>query len=434
VARSSRRASSAPPPPAPPSFAARLTAYRPSVAAALTALVVVTALFSVDAVRDAISNDQSPDADLVLPIGYVVLGPISSILDTLTLLTVPQHIAFVLLALVGYTAYRVNLWRTRRSTIVRDVLGAVGVVAGIVVTYAAVALLPRPMARLEALRSDVLVADFHMHTQYSHDGRDGWTAEKARAWERASGADVAYITDHRTFEGADDAYTNNPATAGAGTTLLHGIEAIYLGEHVNILGAGKLYRGLLTPDLRDVDETAMAMFSTMQNFEPIVVETIPGNLENVAPAGPSGGMRAIELIDGAPRGLTQTRREREQILTLAARHRMALVSGSDNHGYGRAAAGWTLLRVEGWRTLSADSLSRMIELVIRAAGNEATRVIERRIGETPGAFALFAPVVVPWRMLTTLTIPERVSWIVWIWAVALGLRFVRQRKGGSPAS
>jgi hypothetical protein len=400
----------------------------------LTALVILTAVFAVDPVRDAISNDQSSDAQLVLPLGYVVLGPLSSVLDTLTLLTVPQHIAFVLWALVGYTVYRVNYWRTRRSTIVRDVLGAVGVVAGIVVTYAAVALLPRPMARLEAVRTDVLVADFHMHTQYSHDGRKGWTPEKARAWERASGANAAYISDHRTFEGADEGRVNNPATAGGGTMLLHAIEAIYLGEHVNILGAGTLYRGLLTPDLRDVDETAMAMFGTMQNFEPIIIETIPGKLDRVVPARPGGGMHAIELIDGAPRGLTQTRREREQILMLAARHRLALVSGSDNHGYGRAAAGWTLLRVEGWQTLSADSLSRMIERVIRVAGNEGTRVIERRIGETPGAFALFTPIVVPWRMLTTLTMPERVSWIVWIWAVALGLRFVRQRKGATPAS
>jgi hypothetical protein len=403
------------------------------VPAVLTALVIVSALFSVDAVRDAISNDRSPDARLALPIGYVVLGPLSSVLDTLTLLTVPQHIVFVLLLLIGYPIYRVIAWRRRRPTIVRELAGAVGLLGGIFVVYAAVALMPRPMARLETLRTDVLVVDFHMHTQYSHDGRDGWTAEKAREWERASGANAAYISDHRTFEGADEGRANNPATAAGGTMLLHAIEAFYLGEHVNILGAGTLYRNLLTPDLREVDETALAMFGTMQNFEPIIIETIPGKLERVQPAGPQGGMHAIELVDGAPRGLTQTRREREQILALAARHRMALVSGSDNHGYGRAAAGWTLLRIEGWQTLSADSLARKIELVIRAAGNEATRVIERRVGETPGAFAIFAPIVVPWRMLTTLTLQERVAWIVWIWALTLGIRFVRQRDS-APAS
>jgi hypothetical protein len=71
-------------------------------------------------------------------------------------------------------------------------------------------IMPRPMAGLEAT-TDIIVVDFHAHTKFSHDGRPDWKPEDVRAWHRAAGFDVAYVTDHRTFEGARDAWANNPA-------------------------------------------------------------------------------------------------------------------------------------------------------------------------------------------------------------------------------
>src|SRR5437764_10613241 len=52
---------------------------------------------------------------------------------------------------------------------------------------------------------------------------------------------------------------------------------------------------------------------------------------------------------------------RQRIVHIADSLNLALVTGSDNHGWGRAAPGWTLMRIPGWRGMSTDSLSRRIE-------------------------------------------------------------------------
>jgi hypothetical protein len=170
----------------------------------------------------------------------------------------------------------------------------------------------------------------------------------------------------------------------------------------------------------------------LQNAAPVIIETVPGNLSRVPnPADSGGGVAAIEIVDGAPRGLSQTRRERARIIHIADSLNLAIVTGTDNHGWGRTAPAWTLLRVPGWRGMDTDSLSRRIEDVLRGARREATRTVERVVadGTTPISLALAGPFVA-WRMLTTLGPDERVMWLVWTWglvAVVRGLRRYRIR-------
>ena len=101
------------------------------------------------------------------------------------------------------------------------------------------------MASLTVSDETVLAADFHSHTNASHDARGGWTDDDVRDWHRDAGYDVAYITDHRSFAGAERGVASNPPEAGQGTMLLQGIEAMFHGEHVNVLNAGRRYNGLL---------------------------------------------------------------------------------------------------------------------------------------------------------------------------------------------
>jgi hypothetical protein len=284
------------------------------------------------------------------------------------------------------------------------------------------------MAALAADSPDVIVTvDFHSHTRYSHDGRPGWDPADVRAWHRSAGFDAAYISDHRTVQGAELGIVDNPSEAGQGTMLLQALEAVWRGEHVNILGANRFYKGLTTADVRDVDEQALALASLIGNREPIVIETLPGKLDKIVPAGGPGtaGIRAIELVDGSPRGLDQTRIMRSRIVHLADSLNLALVAGSDNHGWGRTAPGWTLLIVPGWRGMRTDSLAFSIERSLRL-GREATRVVERRVaGELNGGNALELTLTLPiitWSMLTTLSLDERIMWALWVWVVVLALR------------
>jgi len=387
----------------------------------ITLLVIVSAVFVVDPIRDAVTLESVGEAGLGLTAGYLAIAPISSVLDTLTLLTVGQHIAIALWVIGLFVFSRVRRARSSEVLLWRESLAAIGLFAGILIAYALAALAPRPMAGLTTSDATVIAIDFHSHTKYSHDGRRGWDEEDVRAWHRAAGYDVAYITDHATFEGAERGIAGNPAQAGEGTVLLQGLEAFDRGEHVNILSAGRRYRGLTTPDLKDVDDQALAMADLIPGTSPLLVETIPGNLSkfsskaNAAPA-----VDAIEIVDGSPRGLSQTRRERARIVHLADSLNLALVSGSDNHGWGRAAPGWTMLRIPGWRGMPTDSLSRLIETILRFGRRQSTRVVERRVADASSPIALaFAGPVVAWRMFTTLSADERVMWLVWTWGLLL---------------
>jgi hypothetical protein len=424
----------------PPRPAAPTVAWHRRIAwfpVGVTLLVILTALFAVSPVRDAVTLGEVGEARLSVPAGYTAIAPLSAVLDTITLLTVAQHIALLLWVILVYVAWRVG--RPRGATTpFREARNAAFLLGGILVTYAAVALLPRPMAALATSDDTVLSIDFHAHTKYSHDGRPGWTEDDVRNWHHAAGYDVAYITDHRSFEGAERGIASNPGQAGEGTMLLQGLEAFFRGEHVNVLDAGRRFKGITTPDLKDVDEQSLSIAAVIPATTPVIIETLPGNLARIPVTTKQGatGVAAIEIVDGSPRGLSQTRRERARIVRIADSLNLALVVGSDNHGWGRAAPGWTLMRIPGWRGMTTDSLSRRIEGVLGIGRREATRNVERRIagGSTPIALAFAAPAIVL-RMLTTLSPDERVMWIVWLWAIALAPRVWRsgRSRGASTA-
>src|SRR5215203_3050174 len=288
--------------------------------------------------------------------------------------------------------------------------------------YAVAVLVPRPMAALETVRPAVLAVDFHAHTKHSHDGRWNWEAEDVRTWHRKAGFDVAYISDHRTFEGAREGWANNPQQAGERTILLPAIEAVWQGEHVNILDADRMYRGILDPALRDVDTEALRLASLVPGNEPVLIETIPGDLSRVVAAKGKGtaGVRAIELVDGAPRGLAQARQQRARILDIADSANIALVAGSDHHGWGHAAAAWTLLVLPGWRAAPPEEVSRAITATLRSGGRGATKVVERYVANTDRATLVpFTVPLVAWGMLRTLSVDERVVWFAWIAAILL---------------
>jgi predicted metal-dependent phosphoesterase TrpH len=353
------------------------------------------------------------------------------------LLTVGQHIAILLSVIVLFAANRVRLARRRDVVLWRELLAAAGLLAVFLVVYGSVAIMPRPMAQLVTSDATIITLDFHSHTKYSHDGRGGWNEEDVRAWHRAAGFDAVYITDHATFEGAERGIAGNSGQAGEGTIVLQGLEAVDRGEHVNILSAGRRYKGLTTLDLRDVDDQALALADLIRGTSPILIETIPGNLSKLSSTAPNvaPSVDAIEIVDGSPRGLSQGRRERARIVRLADSLNLALVTGSDNHGWGRAAPGWTMLRIPGWRGMPTDSLSRRIEEILRIGRRQATRVIERRIADGTSPIALvFALPAVAWRMFTTLGADERVMWLVWVWGIVAITRGFRAYLRQSPTA
>lgn len=377
----------------------------PAVAVLVLAL---TGVFSRTPLVDALSGDPVPGAGLAFTPVYLVLAPIGAVLDQLSLLTDRQHIALVVSLLVVFVAWRVarHLFdSSRRRSILRETLRCCGALAAIVAVYGFGVLGRRPMAYLKVSDPDVAIVDFHAHTEESHDGRSGFDAGATREWHRSAGFDIVYVTDHAAVEAALGAAMDNPAQAGGGTSLLVGREVRYEGQHVLVLGS----------DDPSVGDAALHPW-------PVLIQTLPNDLSRVPVPdhGDYGGVEGIELLDADPRGLRQSVEERGRILAIADSLDLALVAGSNNHGWGRTAAGWTLMRIPGWRDQPPEQVGREIERLIRVERAGATRVVERRRldgGSHAMTGALGAVTMLPrliWHILVSLTLQERLAWLAWV--------------------
>jgi hypothetical protein len=288
--------------------------------------------------------------------------------------------------------------------------------------------LPRPMAALVIDDPNVVRVDFHSHTSASRDARSHWTTEDNRAWHRAGGYDVAYITDHRVATQLDIAL--NPLRAGDGVTLLQGIEVSAAGEHVGILGPEGAYYNLLA-FRHDIDPQALRYVSFVAGREPVMIFNHPHVPDRLPIASGPGtfGMRAMEVANGAPGPMDYVRRNRESIVSIGKAGNVMMTTGSDNHGWGRTAPNWTLLSISNWRELGSDALAAEIEHVIRTSGYAGSRVVERRTADAVDprmlALTVFAA---PACMLATLSAGERLAWLLWIALFVLAPHFLRRVK------
>ncbi len=376
---------------------------------------------------------------LGLPWAYLLLAPITSTLDYLTLLTPRRHVLVLCTLFAAYAIWRTvrlatlrpTLRPTRRRTHRRPML--VALEAGKLVLFTGVlaafygfgGIGPRPMAHLVVDDPDLVAIDFHSHSEASHDARAGFTVARLSEWHRSAGFHVMYLTDHDSTRAAIEVERTNPAVAGDGLVAFSGREVVFRNEHVIALG---------TDDPREWE--ALPATSDPCIPMPLLIQTIPEDLSRVplaiCPDG-TGGVQAIELVDGDPRGLAQGARDRASILSLADSLGLAIVASSNLHGWGRTASGWSLMRVPGWRAMTPAQLSARIEADIRTHRTTSVVPVIRRIAYTRShSFGPAAAMMLPIDGFTLLSRSERVAWILWT-CLVLALLSTRNRRGGRDA-
>lgn len=394
----------------------------------ITFAVGVSAVFSLSPLVDVVQPHTPAAASLKTPILYDVLAPASNILDALTLLSPAQYWGAFALCLVAFFAPGIvrDLRRPRGFNSLSTIASVLRFVGGTVAIVGIMIVVWRPMAALSLHDPDLIAVDFHSHTSASHDGRWDFDAERNRKWHQSSGFNAAYITDHRTFNGALDAAERNPPVAGDGVTLLPGVELRDGDEHPILVGADPSRTRLASADL----EGAIVK-TDGGSVPPILLLTMPGNLVRIPPSEYTGPIRlaGIEVSDGCPRGIAQTAKYKREILALADKLHLTPVAGSDNHGWGRTAPAWSVLRIPGWRRMTPASLDIAIRRTILAGAPATTYVIARRTVPPPSGRmeAALGGVAVGALMLRTMNLRDRLSWILWSWSAAL-LSLVRARR------
>ncbi|MEZ4417139.1 MAG: hypothetical protein R3E10_15405 [Gemmatimonadota bacterium] len=394
------------------------------LALALAGLGLVSWAFARPIVVDARSGAPPADAFLERPLAYVLLSPVTSLLDHLSLLALSQHIAFLVSLLMVFWVWRG--WRRPPSrtwgrAAVVETLATVAFLAGLVGLYAVMTYVPRPVPRLRVEGEGLLVIDFHSHTRHSHDVPEGYGVEWNRRTHERVGFHAAYLTDHAGWAGVPEGAAANPARAGDGFVLLTASELWLGGENTLALGDSSLYRGTL-------DERGIGIEpgrGPVPHDPPAtLILTLPARrpLEAVgfSPSQP-WGLVGLEVNDASPKGLEQGRRTRSLLLQVADREDLAVVSATNNHGAGRTAAAWTLMELPGWRALSPSALALRIESTLHRDRGRATRVVERTLPfPRPYALVAFTAVALPWHTAATLSLTERLVWLLYaagLWIV-----------------
>ena len=404
----------------------RISRYRwPLV---ITAALVMTAVFSFSPLVD-VNHPKTPAiATLPTSVAYDVIAPFSNVLDALTLLSPAQYAAtFALCAIVA-----LGLWthRSSRSRFVpiRLARAALCFGGGTIAVAGIMLVATRPMASLALTDRNLVAIDFHSHTDASHDGRPGFDAERNREWHSSSGFDVAYVTDHRTFDGALSGAARNPAQSGDRTVLLPGVELRDADEHPILIGVDPKRMRITSPDWK-----AAAVEADGGPAPPMLLLSLPGDIVHIPLDETSGAVRvtAIEAADGSPRGMAQSAQDRDAIMALAGRLHLAVLSASDNHGWGRTAPAWSVMRIPGWRDMTPAELDIAIRRTIIAEGPRAIDVIARRTAPPPGNVleSSAGGITVAVVMMRTMSLADRLSWLAWSWGLSfLSLRIARRNR------
>jgi len=381
-------------------------------------------MFTRAPLRDAVDGATPTGAELVLSPLYVVISPLSRTLDTIGLLSTGQHIALgatvIGLSMLLGAVLSSGPFTRRMIRVIAS--GGIAIVV-LAILYACAVALPRPMAALAIHDPNIVLVDFHSHTHASGDARSGFSPEDNRAWHKRGGFDAAYISDHRSFAGAESARSRNPMRAGDNTVLLSAYEGRYRGTFEIFLSLSRDDSATMLDRRSWLLEGRLAP----NNRVPASVVALPSPLSDVGAEAHDGPpyVAAIEISDGSPRGFAQSDRDRAAIIRRADSLGIALVSGSNNHGWGWVVQAWTLVNVPNWRGLAPDSLGAAIERELRREPR-AVKVIERKRPTLSSArsLALTAPVLGA-QLFTTLTPPERFVWLVWIWGLWLISRAAR---------
>jgi hypothetical protein len=350
--------------------------------------VLLSARNPLPALSDAVSGAPAGDAQLVRPVAYVALAPLSNTLDALTFLSLDRARAL----LATWIAVLVLIGVLRRGTRWRRIGRAtLGVVTFLGLAVAAV-LLPRPVPRLLPGWGDVTVLDFHAHTGASHDGRPGWTVERLADWHAAQGFQASYVTDH-----------NIPFTGSGQTAIpvLPGVEWSVYRQHIVALGTTEPLD--LTPFSHNTPGM-LGLFGALHARGDLGIASLPEywrnhwtDLDRFVAAGVDG----FEIVNCAPKALAFPSVDRRTIIDLAQRHDLLVIGASDNHGWGRVTCVWNLSHEESHGFRDNSVVARPIALLQ---------------GDAP---AWAAGATQPWLMLRGLSWPERISWLTWILVITL---------------
>ncbi|MDF3053065.1 MAG: hypothetical protein K0S19_1170, partial [Geminicoccaceae bacterium] len=352
----------------------------------LAGLLLCARIVSVPALHDPVSGSAPAAAYLNIPPTYLILAPLFTLWDGVSMLSMRRLTGFLIGLVVLYLLWRVVgaiRRRAGRRPIGYWILREAGVLVAsvaLLLGFIVIGLLwHRPMLSLGGTHPDDAVVDFHSHTTVSHDVRDTWMRgfdlEANRRWHARAGFDAALVTDHNVVsellavsrQSPDGGRGSSPATI-----LCPGIELSLWRAHIVLLGAtGPVDRGPYQSH-----EGLLALLGRSDSvYGALSLASLPeyrrnhwDRLDQLAAAGLDG----FEIVNASPKANELAPPEVGRVIDVARRHNRFVAGVSDSHGWGATSMVWNLVRTGG---SSPDPCSAVLSRL--RTGFTAVRVIER---------------------------------------------------------
>ncbi len=345
-------------------------------ASLFTLVLILGQIFSYpNTLKDLVTDKFSRDTVLTYPFLYSLFAPFFLFADHLTILSLEQHITFIVTVTVLWLWIRFYL-KSGSSFGIKLILKEIGFLflfeGFITLLYAAVILVPRPMAALKAQDPDTIVVDFHTHTQNSWDARKSFSIQKNLNWHAGAGFHSAFITDHNVFP-------ELVPLDHKGVKALHGEEVSLYRSHWVLLGNRAVVPNQPYDDgLGGIEKFVREMKSVTPR---VVIASLPeywfyhwgDSLEKFVDWGIDG----FEIANSAPLALDFPIEFRQAIIHLARKRNLVVTGISDNHGWGSTCYVWNLMKIPNWRSLSSSDLEQTILNQINREKFNAVKVLVR---------------------------------------------------------
>jgi hypothetical protein len=386
-------------------------------------MLVAARLAATPALSDPVEGAAQPSLHLATPGLYLLLAPVFTLWDGVSMLSMSRLEGFLLGLGILYLVWRIAraLRRrrtgspTRRFSWLRE-LGILAISITLLLAFLIIgALWHRPMLSLAGVPPDKRVVDFHSHTNVSHDVRNTWMrrfdAEANRRWHGRGGFDAIFITDHNVEgPGARD--------QGRYPVLCPGIEVSAWRAHIVLLG------DTMPVDRRRYNGSLEALLTLLRTsdsaYGSLSVASLPeyrrnhwGRLDTLVAAGLDG----FEIVNASPKANELTQAERDSVIALARSHNRFVVGVSDSHGWGATNMVWNLVRAFSGVLPEDVCHSVLGEL---QTGFAAVRVVERHRLRPDAWWPMWlTPMGVVWETWRSMGWVLTISWLVWIWVLAI---------------
>lgn len=383
--------------------------------------MVLAQLFHTSALIDVATGRAAVGARLAYPLTHVLLAPLTLTADWLNGGSRADLIGFGAWALLAFIVCRA-VFGGRPRRVLRELAWLAGLLVALGGFVAWGVLARRPIPRLVAADSALIVFDVHSHTSLSHDGRRGFGTVENAEWHERAGFDAAFVTDHNRFGAARQWQADR---AGRPPRLLAGEELSLSGLHIVALGVDTLI------DNRPWDrsfESSLAFLARLESEgaparRPYLIASLPEYWRNhwgqemgaVALAGVEG----FEIWTTSPQAMEFPPSARRVVIGRAGLEHRGLFGATDMHGLGYAATVWNVARLPGWRTLDDAALTRALIASFRDRGPEAGSILALRRWQVERPLAQASAVPVNAVLVLRAASREHAAvLLVWIWGVA----------------